>query len=446
MIYAWPLAACGIQVVSCLAVWRFLKRLRCSLADEVKQLHAGVAYSLAGIGDDVRRLRAEVVANNEWVLALTQPWQQADFKDLRADLCCFKNTESILQQIPHTMEGADVHVLEFRGVWITELQGADTWFELRCTSCRKTQGCSCGVEMKPGCFGVLQVTDATGSVRAAVGDIDDVSVVQEVLCVKNLQRLPRICDGEPGALLLKNRLNLRLRVAPCNADAKGYKMGARIVCANSDLYKSSDLAGDFGQPLHCKSDASSINELFYEDLMSIGGTVGRFCEVGICLATTVTDATFTMDCHYMTGHAMVLDVKGDSKQAKIFGFDRTEAGAARFALVRGKAYILLISGAGITDGMPTLTLQRGLLIKEEDLGVVTKNFSSAAQHTRAIFALQGSDTPAPTSFAELVKCGAKAGVKRKYVDKFASPEKVHDDALSPFLTHGTVQAQKSKTN
>ena len=137
---------------------------------------------------------------------------------------------------------------------------------------------------------------------------------------------------------------------------------------------------------------------------------------------------------------------GDSKQAKIYGVDCSEAGAARFALVKGKAYIIIVSCAEKAEAVPTLTLQRGLLIKQEDLGVVTKNFSSAAQHTREIFALQGSDTAAPTSFAELVKCGATAGVKRKYVDKFATPEKEHDDALSPFISHGTVQPKRSKMN
>ena len=98
MIHAWLLAACGIQVVGCLAVWRFLKKLRCGFEDEAKQLRAGVAEVLVEVGDDVRRLRAEVVANNEWVSALEEELRAqhttregARLDDVRLDLIGMMN-------------------------------------------------------------------------------------------------------------------------------------------------------------------------------------------------------------------------------------------------------------------------------------------------------------------------------------------------------------------
>jgi hypothetical protein len=376
--------------------------------------------------------------------ALNEAWQKTDCKELPADVCCLKNIHSILQQIPSKVEGADVHVLECRGVWVTELHGADKWFTPRCEKCRKTENCACGVGKKPGCFGGLTIMDATGSIRATVGDTDDGSVAREVLCVRNLDRLPTIFDSDPGSLLLKNRLHLRLRVAPYDSFKGGLKTGARIICATSDLYGDKTLAEEFGDPLDFESDTPTINELFYGDLPKFASGAGSSA-VGICLATNVADAKSNKNAstslHEMTGKAMVLDASGTSQPVNVYGVDGVEAGATRFALVKGKSYIMIFHHVADEAGDLTLHLQRGLLVKKEDLENVKTNFAAAARRALHEGTASGASSSAPTTFMDLAKAGTPS--PRKRTAHFATLGEDVDPAV-PYTTMMKAKQPKTK--
>lgn len=386
--------------------------------------------------------------------SINEPWTKTDYKTLVTDLCCLKNLETIVRQTPPTLEGAEVYILECRGVWITELLEEDKWFQERCPQCRKTEGCDCGVPKKSLCWGNLNIMDGTGTLQVRVGDQEEGAVVSEALCIKNINRLPPIFASDSGSLLLKNRLHLRLRVSAYNSYKGGLKVGARIICAKSDLYLNKHLAGEYAEPLTFKPHTKTINELFYDDLESMGPGKGE-CEVAICLALSILDASTQMDkdsnLYVMTGRAMVLDSSGVCKEIAITGLDGTEAGAARFSLLKGKAYVLICNEMEPTEGGAlSLAIQRGILVKPDEIQVVTDNFSLAARNTRDLLDLQASKKAvppaAPTTFPELVTFLNKAGLKRKQTEAFGSPAKEASDPLSAFTTHGGASGKKPKAS
>ena len=220
-------------------------------------------------------------------------------------------------------------------------------------------------------------------------------------------------------------------------------MGARIICATSDLYSHTSLAEEFGDPLDFESDAPTINELFYGDLPKFASGAGS-CTVGICLATNVAEAksskNATTSLYEMTGKVMVLDAAGNSQPVNVYGVDGAEGGATRFALLKGKAYIIIFHQVQDEADALTLHLQRGLLVKKDELENVKTNFAAAARRALHEGSASGASSQAPTTFMDLVKAGTPSPRKRTAL--FATLGEDVDPAV-PYTT--MMKAKQAKT-
>lgn len=270
--------------------------------------------------------------------ALNQAWQKTEYTALPMELTTLKNLEEIVDQVPDVVEGSEVFMVEVRGVWINSFLQPEKWFEDRCVTCRKTDGCSCGTPKKPGLFGRMDISDGTSNLEVAVGDQDNGSIVGDVLCIKRTERLPAIFNSDCGSLILKNRLHLRLRIAPYDHYTQGLKNGVRIVSAKSDMYLNNEIKEEFGEPLPFEPTGKSINEVFLDELDTFGPELYN-CQTAICLAIEVTEGTSSINednqCHEFHGSATILKSDGQADEAQIFGLDSSEAGTARFTLIKG---------------------------------------------------------------------------------------------------------------
>ena len=349
---------------------------------------------------------------------LNEPWQKMDSKELPADLINLKNLNPILDTIPNTLEEADVHIFEVRGVWITEMHGEmDKWFVVRCTKCKKTDGCPCGVEKKPGCFGILTLTDGSASIRASIGESDNGLVAKEVFVINKLDRLPAIIKNDRSSVLMKNRIIVRIRVAPYNHYTGGLKMGARIIAAKSDMYMDDTIANDFTEVLPLDVNSPTVNEIFFDDLAALASSDGHAladldntsCMDGVAIVTRVNECACKKNSENhlweMTGKVAILNKTGDSNEANVYAIDAVESAIARFSLAKNKSYIIIFTKVEKEDDTLTLHVQRGMLIPDDDLKTVKGIFSVAAERDlhKKLSVPGGSTVETPTNFADWFK-------------------------------------------